>query len=112
MGYRCLMVLQLAQSHYGDDTILEKIVGDAFDPPLSVTKQGAVYQISVPEILQPSAERVHMRGYSLQMLALLDSHDIDYAFEYERRGAARTPLPQLPPEIDMSSEALRDSTAQ
>jgi molybdate/tungstate transport system substrate-binding protein len=109
MGYRCLMALQLAQSHYGDDTIFEKIVGDAFDPPLSVTKQGAVCQISVPEVVEPSSERVHMRAYSLQMLALLDSHDIDYAFEYksvaEQHGLR---FLELPPEINMSSEALRD----
>jgi molybdate/tungstate transport system substrate-binding protein len=109
MGYRCLMVLQLAQSYYGDDTIFEKVVGDAFAPPLSVTKQGAVYQISVPEILEPSAERVHMRAYSLQMLALLDSHDIDYAFEYksvaEQHGLR---FLELPPEMNMSSEALSD----
>jgi molybdate/tungstate transport system substrate-binding protein len=109
MGYRWLMVLQLAESHYGDDTILEKVVGDAFDPPLSATKQGVAYLVSVPEIFEPSAERVHMRGYSLQMLALLDSHDIDYAFEYksvaEQHGLR---FLELPPEVDMSSEALRD----
>jgi molybdate/tungstate transport system substrate-binding protein len=109
MGYRCLMVLQLAQSYYGDDTIFEKVIGDAFDPPLSVTKQGAAYLISVPELLEPSAERIHMRGYSLQMLMLLDSHDIDYAFEYESVAEQHgLRFLELPPEINMSSEAQRD----
>jgi len=57
MGYRCLMVLQLAQSYYGDDTILETIVGNAFAPPLSTSEKRAAYLISVPEILEPSAAR-------------------------------------------------------
>jgi molybdate/tungstate transport system substrate-binding protein len=109
MGYRALMVLQLAESYYGDDTLFESVLGDAFDPPLSTTKQGVAYQISVPELLEPSAERIHMRGYSLQMLALLESHDIDYAFEYESVAEQHgLRFLELPPEIDMSSQALRD----
>ena len=40
--------------------------------------------IHVPEILETaSGSHIHMRGASIQLIALLESRDIDYAFEYE-----------------------------
>ena len=35
----------------------------------------------VPQMVRPT--KVTMRGYSVQLLGLLDSGDLDYCFEYE-----------------------------
>ncbi len=54
-----------------------------------------------------------MRGGSIQLLALLELGDIDYAFEYEsviRQHGLR--MLELPREIDLSDEAYRDRYSQ
>jgi molybdate/tungstate transport system substrate-binding protein len=100
-GYRAFMLLQLAESYYRDDTIFEEVLGE-FKPPLEV-QPGETATIIVPEILNPLSERVVLRGSSIRLLALLESGDIDYAFEY-RSVAEQHNLNflELPPEISLS----------
>ena len=101
-GYRAFMLLQLAETYYGDDTIFEKVLGP-FNPTLNVEQTEAGTRILVPEILRPTDERIALRGSSIRLLALLESGDIDYAFEYwsvaEQHQLNFLPLP---PEINLS----------
>ena len=103
-GYRALMLFMLAENYYEDDTIFENLIANNFWPRITVIKDGDVASIRVPEILEPSNDRYHLRGFSVQLLALLESGDIDYALLYE--SVARQhglEFLELPQEIDLSS---------
>ena len=76
-GYRTLMVWQLAEKHYGVPGIYEKLYGAKGDI---------------------------MRAKSVDLIALLQSGDLDYAFEYS--SVARQhglKFVQLPEQINLSS---------
>ena len=68
--------------------------------------------IEVPEILETSAgSNVVLRGASIQLVALLESGDLDCAFEYE--SVARQhglEYVRLPAAIDLGDEASATST--
>jgi molybdate/tungstate transport system substrate-binding protein len=104
-GYRALMALWLAQALYEDETLFEGVLGD-FDYPLDVQVQGRQAVISVPEIIRP--RRVSIRGSSVVLLGILESGDIDYAFEYksvaQQRGLG---FVELPPEINLGTDDFR-----
>jgi molybdate/tungstate transport system substrate-binding protein len=105
-GYRALMLCQLAEDYYSDDTIFEEVLG-SFSIPLTVEREGDTSVISVPEVLKPS--KVTVRGSSVVLLGLLESGELDYAFEYE--SVARQHglgFVELPLEIDLSSRSLAD----
>jgi len=84
-GYRALMVLQLAEREYDDPYLFEDMVLGRFTSPITVTRDaGGVDVIEVPEILETQpGSNVVLRGASIQLVALLDSGDLDCAFEYE-----------------------------
>ena len=104
LGYRALMVIELAEDYYEDDNIFDELVTNSFDPPIAVTGQNGARVISVPELVRPNETRIALRGYSVQLLALLQAGEIDYAFEYE--SVARQfglEFSELPVEVDLSS---------
>jgi molybdate/tungstate transport system substrate-binding protein len=107
-GYYTLMTLALSELYYGDDSILENVLGP-FNPPLKTSMEGTVTTITVPEILRPDSDKTIVRGSSIRLLALLDSGDIDYSFEY-RSVAEQQGLKfiELPPEINLGSSAQAD----
>jgi molybdate/tungstate transport system substrate-binding protein len=83
-GYRTLMIAQMAESFYGDPTIFEKIFLGRFKEAISVKKESGQQVIHVPELLETTdTSNIIVRGGSVALLALLESGDIDYAFEYE-----------------------------
>jgi molybdate/tungstate transport system substrate-binding protein len=105
LGYRALMVIELARSYYGDAGIFDELIGNSFDPPIAVAEENGTQVISVPELVRPSADRISLRGYSVQLLALLQAGEIDYSFDYE--SVARQfglQFAELPQPIDLSSE--------
>lgn len=110
MGYRILMVLKLAENLYEDKTIFENTVGLAFEPSITVGAENGVHVITVPELLKPVQSRIKLRGYSILLMALLESGDLDYAFEYEsvakQRGLQFLPLP---PQIDLSDSEYEET---
>ena len=108
-GYRGLMLAQLAGFHYGDQDIFSNLFGSRFTQPVRVQTHGDVSAILIPEVLQPEKDSgLVMRGSSVRLLALLQSGDLDYAFEYEsvarQHGLEFLPLP---PEIDLSDKAYQ-----
>jgi molybdate/tungstate transport system substrate-binding protein len=111
-GYRALMLLYLAESYYNDSTIFENVLG-AFNPPVEVYPGETSATITVPEILNPLSERIILRGSSIRLLALLESGDTDYSFEY-RSVAEQHNLNflSLPPEIDLSTVEQTDAYGQ
>ena len=83
-GYRSLMVLQMAEPFYDKITVFENVTMGRFKTPITVREEGGQAVIHVPEIVQPKPDTgILVRGASIQLIALLESGDLDYAFEYE-----------------------------
>jgi molybdate/tungstate transport system substrate-binding protein len=109
LGYRTLMAMQLAQTYYQNDVLIEQMIGGAFETKLNFSNLNGLTTITVPEILKPAQNRIVLRTYSLQILALLESGDVDYSFEYEsvtRQHGFH--FLRLPEEIDLSSQGYAD----
>jgi molybdate/tungstate transport system substrate-binding protein len=107
-GYYTLMMLSLAELYYGQDSILEDVLGD-FNPPLKTETAGAVTVVVVPEILRPDSEKTVVRSSSIRLLALLESGDIDYSFEYQSVARQHNlDFVSLPAEINLGDAALSD----
>ena len=104
-GYRALMVLQLAESWYRDEHLFEDLTLGRLTPPVTVTRKNGVDVIDVPELLQAvSGSGLVLRGASIQLVALLESGDLDCAFEYESVVRQhRLPYVELPSQIDLST---------
>jgi molybdate/tungstate transport system substrate-binding protein len=113
-GYRALMAVQLDEKYYGDAGTFSRVFGERLGSPLRLQALGAGTAIIVPEVLQPQPESdLILRGSSVRLLGLLDSGDVDYAFEY-RSVAAQHGLRfrELPDEIDLGDQALGDYYSQ
>ncbi len=83
-GYRALMALRLAEDYYQSPGILKKLTEGRFKIPITIFEEDHFTEIGVPEILEPSANSgTILRGASIQLIALIESGDLDYAFEYE-----------------------------
>ena len=81
-GYRTLMVWQLAESHYNVPGLYDRLYG---------------------------AEGDMMRPKSVDLIALLESGDMDYAFEYSSVAAQHNmKYVVLPPEVNLSDEEFSD----
>jgi molybdate/tungstate transport system substrate-binding protein len=104
-GYRAFMTCQLAESYYDNASIFEQLFSDSFTWPVTVSSEEGIQTIHVPEILEPKGDKLALRGNSVWLLLLLDSGEIDYAFQYrsvaEQLGYSFLELPQG---IDLSSE--------
>jgi molybdate/tungstate transport system substrate-binding protein len=106
-GYRGLMATQMAEQYYGDDGIFDRVLSGRFIQRVRVQTQDGVDTIYVPELLQPREQSgLATRGSSVRLLGLLESGDLDYAFEYESVSRQHDlEFLALPPEINLSDEA-------
>ncbi len=101
-GYRALMACKLAELHYGDETIFERVLGE-FEYPLTIREINGTGTILIPEIVKPYT--VSIRGSSVVLLGILESGDIDYAFEYKSVARQRNlQFLELPAEINLGSD--------
>lgn len=112
-GYRALMAFVLAEEAYDDPFLFEDMTMGRFRTPVTAEPEGDVTVIHVPELLEPKGDApIAVRGSSIHLLALLESGDVDCAFEYEsvarQHGLAYV---RLPPEIDLSREDLAEHYA-
>ena len=83
-GYRALMAYALAQAYYNDHGIFTRMFTGNFTYPLGIFSEGDEQLVIVPEILETEpGSHILIRGASIQLIALLESGDLDYAFEYE-----------------------------
>ena len=113
-GYRALMVLQLAERYYDDPFLFEDMVMGRFTTPVVVRRRGGRDVIEVPEILETRrGSNIVLRGASIQLVALLETGDLDCAFEYEsvarQHGLDYVPLPAA---IDLGEAARRADYAR
>ena len=83
-GYRALMAFALAQDFYHQPTLFADMFKGRFATPITMFRDDDLTTITVPEVLQTKPDApIVIRGASIQLIALLESGDLDYAFEYE-----------------------------
>ncbi|MEW5719673.1 MAG: tungstate ABC transporter substrate-binding protein WtpA, partial [Chloroflexota bacterium] len=106
VGYRALMALQLAKAAYSKPTIFEDVIMGQFKTAITRTDENGRAVIRVPEILETQkSSNIVVRGSSVQLIALLESGDLDYAFEYESViQQHKLNVVKLPDAINLSSE--------
>lgn len=101
-GYRAMMACWLAQLLYDDGEIFENVLG-AFQYPIAIQMENGQCTILVPEVLRPLD--ISMRGSSVVLLGILESGDIDYAFEYKSVARQHNlEFLEFPPEINLGSD--------
>jgi molybdate/tungstate transport system substrate-binding protein len=110
-GYRALMVLKLAEAVYGRPTLFFDFFDGKLKTPITSTLEGTTSVIHVPEIVETrSGSSLVMRGYSVQLLPLLETGDIDYAIEYlsviKQHGLKYV---TLPPTLNLGSREDADA---
>ncbi|MHC1631121.1 MAG: tungstate ABC transporter substrate-binding protein WtpA [Methanotrichaceae archaeon] len=113
-GYRSPMVIQLAEFYYNDTQIFDDLVEANTD--ITSSEENGVWMIAVPptdDLVPPKTKRLTIRSKSTEALALLDSHEIDYAFEYESVAVQHNlKYVDLPKQIDLSSVDEAESYAR
>ncbi len=83
-GYRALMAYALAGTWLDNPNIFGHMFGGQFAYPFKTADDDGVTVIHVPEIVEAyPGSHIIIRGSSIQLIALLESGDLDYAFEYE-----------------------------
>jgi len=102
-GYRSLWVIQLAELEYGDDRIFEDLV--EANSAITMNEESDAYVYKAPEDIEPKAGRLIIRDKSVELIALLQSGGLDYAFEYLSVAIQHNlRYVELPESIDLSSE--------
>jgi molybdate/tungstate transport system substrate-binding protein len=107
-GYRALMAFALMQNRDGRYDYFRKMFDGQFTTPISLFLDDDMATITVPEVLETvSGAHVVLRGASIQLVALMETGDLDYAFEYEsvvRQHGLK--LLSLPDEVNLGSTEM------
>ena len=107
-GYRGLMAFALAEQRIGRYDLFAPMFADQFTYGLTIFRDDDLTTITVPEVFETKrGAHVVVRGSSIQLIALLQSGDLDYAFEYESVIAQHDlGLLRLPDEVNMGEVAF------
>ena len=112
LGYRALIIFQLAEEYYGDSRIFENCLGNWFDPAFSSADLGDRTVIFVPEEESPM-DKISMRASSVQLFPLLESGGIDYAFLYKSNAEQHgLNYLELPDEVNLGDPDYDDYYAK
>lgn len=107
-GYRALMAFALQEQVVGDYGLFKTMFKDQFVSPITIFREDESVLITIPEILDTTTNgHVRMRGSSIQLIAMLESGDLDYAFEYESViRQHQLSILRLDEKVDLSSSQL------
>ncbi len=113
LGYRALILLQLSEIYYGEPQIFQNVIGDWFDPEFETVDIGTRTVIFVPEQEKPVGDKISVRASSVQIIPLLQSGALDYAFLYKSNAEQQgLPYIKLPDEINMGNPRYDSYYAQ
>jgi molybdate/tungstate transport system substrate-binding protein len=109
-GYRALMAFalsEIANKNYG---LFGPMFDGQFTFPVTIFRSDELTTITVPEVLETKAgSHIVLRGASIQLIALLESGDLDYSFEYEsviQQHGLKTL--SLPAEVNLGEQAYAE----
>ena len=72
------------KTQLGHYNLFEPVFDGQFTFPITIFRDDDLTTITVPEVLETKPDaHIIMRGGSIMLIALLESGDLDYAFEYE-----------------------------
>ncbi len=106
-GYRAVMVIGLASLLYNDSSILEKLVLSKSNMQAEIAD--GTLRIRVPAHLEvKEGSDLEIRSKSVDLIALLETGVLDYAFEY-RSVAVQHNLSfiELPPQLNLGDPAYK-----
>jgi len=108
-GYRTPMVIQLAEDYYENDQIFDDLVEAHSN--IKVTEENGVYTIHATDP-QPDSTTLTIRPKSVELVQMVQSGGLDYAWEY-RSVAVQNDLKfiELPEEIDLSAVEFAENYA-
>lgn len=109
-GYRAMMAFALYENLHQKNGAFKTMFKDQFTYPVSIFREDGIATIRIPEILETKTDdHVMIRSASVFLIALLESGDVDYAFEYDsvvkQHGLKYL---ELPPLENMGDEDLRE----
>lgn len=109
-GYRAMMAFALHENSIKRYDLFKAMFKDQFTYPVTIYREDGNTLIRIPEILETKSDsHVLIRGASVFLIALLESGDLDYAFEYKsvikQHGLE---MLELPPVVNLGSEELRE----
>ena len=113
-GYRALMAFALAEQFSGRYDLFPAMFDGQFTTPIAIFRDDDLTTITVPEVLETkSGAHLILRGASIQLIALLESGDLDYAFEYESVIAQhKLQALRLPPAVNLGEEGVNYGAVQ
>lgn len=107
-GYRSLMALALAEEHYGEEGLFQRLIAEKSN--ILFSKTGKNFQIYVPLDFGPKhGSNLIVRSKAEDLVPLLKSGMIDYAFQYKSVAAQHgLRYVELPAEIALGDPRLSD----
>ncbi|MDR3291973.1 MAG: tungstate ABC transporter substrate-binding protein WtpA [Methanobrevibacter sp.] len=86
-GYRALMMIQLANAHYHNDSIFEDLI--AKNSAITAEMNGSSYVINSPGDAKPTTEKLTTRPDVAATLTAVQTNAADYAFVYKSDAEGR-----------------------
>ena len=113
-GYRAFMAFALQENEWQRYDIFKSFVKDQFSFPVTIFREDEKTTIRIPEILETkSGSHIFIRGASVFLIALMESGDLDFAFEYESVISQHgLKMVSLPDSINLGNVSLRDQYQQ
>jgi molybdate/tungstate transport system substrate-binding protein len=110
-GYRAFMVFGLAQDFYQDYTLFNTMFKGHFVMPITIFADENLSTITIPEIVEARPDSsIVIRGASVFLIALIESGDLDYAFEYDSViKQHKLSLLHLPDALNLGAEGFDQS---
>ena len=102
------MVIQLAEDYYENDQIFDDLVEAHSN--IKVTEENGVYTIHATDP-QPDSTTLTIRPKSVELVQMVQSGGLDYAWEYRSVAVQNDLLHRTPEEIDLSSVEFAENYA-
>ncbi len=106
-GYRTLIAIGLASVYYGRSDLTGKLIEKYTNIRCRKTKEELVFEI--PEQIKIKGKKIFIRNKSVDLLGLLESGAIDYAFEYRSVSLQHNlKFVRFPDQINLSNMKFKD----
>lgn len=103
-GYRGVMMIQLANSHYNNTTIFDNLIGQ--NTAITSQQNGSKYTINSPTDINPTS-KVVIRPAVGDLMPVLESGAVDYVIVYksdaEQQSSSGVKFITLPDELKLSN---------